>query len=98
MRTDIRLAGLARKNVIAPAHNRQQPGGERGYAYSGQHGLMQAGAVKVLVDPKTPGRAEMVLDTGAKVAQYLRESLPASAVGRAVHHGVDRRHEAGSCP
>ncbi len=75
MRTDIRLAGLPQENVIAPAQNRQQPGGERGYAYFGPAQAVQAGAVKVLVDPKTPEWArETVLDTGTKVAQYYEKA------------------------
>lgn len=75
MRADIRLAGLPQENVIAPAQNRQQPGGERGYAYFGPAQAVQAGTVKVLVDPKTPDWArETVLDTGAKVAQYYEKA------------------------
>ncbi len=75
MQADIRLAGLPQENVIAPAHNRQQPGGERGYAYFGPAQAVQAGAVKVLVDPKTPDWArETVLDTGARLAQYYEKA------------------------
>lgn len=75
MRADIRLTGLPLENVIAPAHNRQQPGGERGYAYFGPAQAVQAGTVKVLVDPKTPDWArETVLDAGAKVAQYYEKA------------------------
>lgn len=71
MQADIRLAGLAQENVIAPPQNRRQPGGERGYAYFGPAQARQAGAVRVLVDPKTPEWArDVLLDTGAKVAQY----------------------------
>lgn len=75
MRADIRLAGLTQENVVAPPQNRQHPGGERGYAYFGPAQVVQAGAVKVLVDPKTPEWArETVLDTGAKVAQYYEKA------------------------
>ncbi|WP_342120133.1 hypothetical protein [Pseudoduganella sp. OTU4001] len=75
MRADIRLAGLQQENVIAPPQNRQKPGGERGYAYFGPAQAVQADAVQVLVDPKTPDWArETLLDAGAKVAQYYEKA------------------------
>ena len=75
MRTDIKLFGLAQENVIAPPANRLEPGAERGYAYFGPAQAVQAGAVKVLMDPKTPEwMRETILDTGAKVSAYYEKA------------------------
>jgi hypothetical protein len=71
MRTDIKLFGLAQENVIAPPANRLDPGGPRGYAYFGPSQAVLAGAVKVLIDPRTPQWArETILDVGAKTSGY----------------------------
>jgi len=75
MRTDIKLFGLAQENVIAPPANRMEPGAERGYAYFGPAQAVQAGAVKVLIDPQTPQwMRETILDTGAKVSAYYEKA------------------------
>jgi len=71
MRTDIKLFGLAQENVIAPPANRLEPGGPRGYAYFGPSQAVLAGAVKVLIDPRTPQWArETILDVSAKTSGY----------------------------
>jgi hypothetical protein len=71
MQADIRLAGLAQENVIAPPLNRLRTGGERGYAYFGPAQATRAGPVRLLIDPGTPQWArETILDAGAKVSQY----------------------------
>jgi hypothetical protein len=73
MRTDIKLFGLAQENVIAPPANRLDPGGPRGYAYFGPSQAVLAGAVKVLIDPRTPQWArETILDVGAKTSGSIK--------------------------
>ncbi|MTW09763.1 hypothetical protein GM658_04055 [Pseudoduganella eburnea] len=75
MRTDIKLFGLAQENVIAPPANRLEPGGARGYAYFGPSQAVPAGAVKILIDPRTPQwLRETILDAGAKTASYYEKA------------------------
>ncbi len=75
MRTDIKLFGLERENVIAPPANRLEPGGDRGYAYFGPAQAVQVGTAKVLVDPQTPQwLRDTILDTGAKVSAYYEKA------------------------
>lgn len=75
MRTDIRLTGLAKENVITPPANRMEPGAERGYAYFGPAQAVPAGTAKALIDPRTPQwLRETILDTGAKVSAYYEKA------------------------
>jgi len=75
MRTDIKLFGLAQENVIAPPANRLDPGGDRGYAYFGPAQLVPAGAVKILIDQRTPQwLRETILDVGAKTSAYYEKA------------------------
>jgi len=75
MRTDIKLFGLAQENVIAPPANRLDPGGDRGYAYFGPAQLVPTGAVKILIDQRTPQwLRETILDVGAKTSAYYEKA------------------------
>jgi hypothetical protein len=75
MRTDIKLFGLAQENVIAPPDNRLEPGAARGYAYFGPAQAVAAGAVKVLIDQRTPQwLRETILDVGAKTSAYYEKA------------------------
>ncbi len=75
MRTDFRLFGHARENVIAPPASRLEPGGPRGYAFFGPAQAVPAGAVKVLIDPRTPQwLRETILDVGAKTSAYYEKA------------------------
>jgi len=75
MSTDIKLFGMAQENVIAPPANRLEPGGTRGYAYFGPSQVVLAGAVKVLIDPRTPQWVrETILDVGAKTSGYYEKA------------------------
>jgi len=75
MRTDLKLFGLAQENVIAPPANRLDPGGDRGYAYFGPAQLVPAGAVKILIDQRTPQwLRETILDVGAKTSAYYEKA------------------------
>jgi hypothetical protein len=75
MSTDFKLSGLAQENVIAPPPNRLHPGAERGYAYFGPAQAVPAGAVKVLIDQRTPQwLRETILDVGAKTSAYYEKA------------------------
>lgn len=75
MRTDFNLSGLAQEHVIAPPANRLKPGGARGYAYFGPAQAVLAGAVKVVIDPRTPQwLRETILDVGAKTSGYYEKA------------------------
>lgn len=75
MSTDFKLFGLAQENVIAPPPNRLQPGAERGYAYFGPAQAVPAGAVKILIDQRTPQwMRETILDIGARTSSYYEKA------------------------
>ena len=75
MSTDIRLFGLAQENVVAPPANRLEPGSARGYAYFGPAQAVPAGAVRVLIDQRTPQwLRETILEVGAKAAAYYEKA------------------------
>jgi hypothetical protein len=75
MRADFKLSGLGQENVIAPPPNRLQPDAERGYAYFGPAQAVPAGAVKVLIDQRTPQwLRETILDVGAKTSAYYEKA------------------------
>lgn len=75
MSTDIELKGLGQENVIAPPHNKQVPGGARGYAYFGPAQPVRSGSTRFLIDPQTPAWArETMLDAGARIAAYYEKA------------------------
>jgi hypothetical protein len=75
MLAEIRLQGLAQENVIAPPHNKQIPGGPRGYAYFGPAQPVRVGTTRFLIDPQTPDWARATLqDAGGAMAQYYEKA------------------------